>query len=88
MEKAAKPSNHAALRPFSVHIKHVENDTKIYYFLFSYTSVYIRQVVHYFSLEKTSFFTAFLFKNPCNHKFLLSHTFHRSIGRAETMERA
>lgn len=34
MEKAAKPSNHAALRPFSVHIKHVENDTKIYYFLF------------------------------------------------------
>lgn len=33
MEKAAKPSNHAALRPFSVHIKHVENDTKIYYFL-------------------------------------------------------
>lgn len=33
MEKAAKPSNHAALRLFSVHIKHVENDTKIYYFL-------------------------------------------------------
>lgn len=36
MEKAAKPSNHAALRPFSVHIKHVENDTKIYYFLICY----------------------------------------------------
>ena len=36
MEKAAKPSNHAALRPFSVHIKHVENDTKIYYFLYQY----------------------------------------------------
>lgn len=36
MEKAAKPSNHAALRPFSVHIKHVENDTKIYYFLLYY----------------------------------------------------
>lgn len=34
MEKAAKPSNHVALRLFSVHIKHVENDTKIYYFLY------------------------------------------------------
>ena len=58
MEKAAKPSNHAALRPFSVHIKHVENDTKIYYFLLrsEYDRVFNKGILLCKMIEKEEFY--------------------------------